>query len=490
MGDAGAEAVTQAAGTGVPKAGRRTTGAAFALLIVIQFMVVLDASVVNVALPVIQRDLHLDQSGLTWVVDAYLLTFGGFLLVGGRAADLVGRRRLFLGGLLLFTIASLACGLSTVGGELYAARAAQGIGAAFASPAALALLTDLYPQGPRRNRALGVWGSMGGFAGAAGVLLGGLLTALGWQWVFLVNVPVGLAAVIAGRRLVPAQPRPAPGSIGLAEAVSATAGVGLLIVALLRGSTHGWLDPTVGAAGLLCVALLGTFVVLQRRVAAPLLPRSVQQGMLLRANALNALVGMVLFGVFFIVTLELQQVLGFRPLVAGLLYVPVNLALLLGAQAAPRLIDRRGPAVVLAAGFVVQAAGLIWWAAVLGGRPVAVTFVAPTALWCIGLGMSVVAAFVLGTRNVPAGAAGAAAGLITTTLHVGGVIGLGVLASVVALRAGGTTATGQTVAAEAAGHRAAVLCAAGVCLAGAAITAMSRWRQQPPERVRSTIGEG
>lgn len=447
-------------------------GPIFALLVLIQFMVVLDAGIVNIALPAIQRDLGLDAVSLAWIVDAYLLTFGGFLLLGGRAADLVGRRRMFLFGLALFTIASLACGLSTAAWQLLAARAAQGLGAALVSPAALALVTDLFAEGPRRNRALGIWGSMGGIAGAAGVLLGGLLTAAAWQWVFFINVPIGLAVLVLSSRMLPVGERPAKGTVGVVDGVTGTAGLCLLIVALVRGGTDGWADSVVVVVGSAGIMLLAFFVGWQRGATSPLLPRPLLRAGPMFANGLNALVGVVLFAMFFIVTLYLQLVLGYSPLMAGLIYLPVNVAMLIGAQAAPYLVNRLGPPYALAAGFVVQAAGLAWWAAVLDGGEVFSGFVAPMSLWCLGLGVSVVAAFVLCTNNISADIAGSAAGLVTTTLNIGGAIGLALLVTVAEARTAALTgdAAIAPAVAHAAGYRIAALYAVAICILAALLT--------------------
>lgn len=462
-------------------------GPIFALLVLIQFMVVLDAGIVNIALPAIQGDLGLDAASLTWVVDAYLLIFGGFLLLGGRVADLVGRRRMFLFGLALFTVASLACGLSTAAWQLLAARAAQGLGAALVSPAALALVTDLFAEGPGRNRALGIWGSMGGIAGAAGGLLGGLLTAAAWQWVFFINVPVGLAVLVLGSRMLPVGRRPANGTVGVVDAVTGTAGICLLMVALIRAGTHSWVDSVVAVVGSAGIMLLAFFVGWQRVATSPLLPRPLLRSGPMFANGLNALIGVVLFATFFIVTLYLQLMLGYSPLIAGLIYLPVNVAMLIGAQTAPYLMNRLGPAYALAVGFVVQAAGLAWWAAVLDGDRVFSGFVAPMSLWCLGLGASVVAAFVLCTNNIRADIAGSAAGLVTTTLHIGGAIGLALLATVAEARTAAVAgdAVVAPVAAHAAGYRAAALCAVAICIVAALLTLLTaRQPVKSPVRTR------
>ena len=277
-----------------------------AVLILVQFMVVLDAGVVNIALPAIRAHLGFTEAGLTWVIDAYLLTFGGFLLLGGRAADLLGRRRMFLIGLSIFTAASLGCGLAAHPWQLLAGRATQGLGAAFVSPAALALVTDVFDEGPERNRALGIWASMGGVAGAAGVLIGGLLTQIAWQWVFLVNIPIGVTVLVLGVRILPTNQPSAHGSVGVVDALTGTAGAVLLILAFVRRVTGAAaIAELVGA-----VILLTYFVIRQRRSTAPLVPPALFRARLMTGNALNAIVGAVLFATFFVVTLYLQHARG------------------------------------------------------------------------------------------------------------------------------------------------------------------------------------
>ncbi|WP_208601140.1 MFS transporter [Rhodococcoides fascians] len=308
----------------------RAKNLALALLALTQFLIVIDASIVNVALPSIGESLGIGQDGLSWVINAYILAFGGFLLLGGRLADLLGRRKMFGTGLLIFTVASLMGGLAQNDAWLNIARAVQGLGAAIVSPAALSILTTTFKEGSERNRALAVWGAMSGAGGAAGVLLGGVLTEyLGWEWVLFVNVPVGLFMVWQAFRLFPASSRvDGARSFDLPGSISVTAGLALLVFTLVDAEKAGWTSTTTLLRAAAAVALLVVFVVIERRSAAPLVTLSIFRLRTLRgANVVVLLVGASLISGFFLITLYLQQVLGFTPLQAGLAYLPLALSI-------------------------------------------------------------------------------------------------------------------------------------------------------------------
>src|SRR2546423_5663218 len=335
---------------------------ALALLATAQFVVVLDASIVNVALPSIGRALHFTQDSLSWVVNAYVLTFGGFLLLGGRMADLLGRRRVFIGGLIVFALASLAGGLAQSEAWLIAARAAQGFGAALLSPAALSIVTTTFTEGAERNTALGVWGAVAGSGGAAGVLLGGILTSgLGWQWVLFVNTPIGLAAAFLAPRLI--EESRAEGerrAFDVAGAVSVTAGLSILVYALVDAQNAGWGSfQTVGLLRL-SAALLAAFTAIELRSASPLMPfRIFRVRTVTGANVTGLLVGASLFSMFFFISLYMQQVLGYGPLKAGISYLPLAGTVIVAAGLASQLVTRLGFKPVLLAGLGLIAAGVL-----------------------------------------------------------------------------------------------------------------------------------
>src|SRR5687768_12706642 len=335
---------------------------ALALLCMAQFVVVLDASIVNVALPSIGEGLNFSQDNLTWVVNAYVLTFGGFLLLGGRMADLLGRRRVFISGLVLVGVASLFAGFAANEGQLIAARAAQGLGAAIISPSALSIITNLFTDGAERNKALGVWGAVAGSGGAAGVLLGGILTdTLGWEWVLWVNVPVALIAAALTPRLIPeSRSESATRHFDAAGAVTVTAGLSVLVYALVDAVDAGWgSTQTVGLLAL-SAALIGAFIAIELRSAAPLMPfRIFKLRTLTGANIVGLLVGASLFSMFFFITLYMQQVLGYSPIEAGLSYLPLAVTIIIAAGVASQLVTRVGFKPVLSAGMVFIAAGLL-----------------------------------------------------------------------------------------------------------------------------------
>ena len=323
------------------------------LLCVAQFIVVLDASIVNVALPSIGKGLDFSEENLPWIVNAYVIAFGGFLLLGGRAADLLGRRRIFMAGLAMVGIASLAAGFAATQGQLIAARAAQGLGAAFVSPAALSIVTTLFKDGAERNKALGAWGAVAGSAGAAGVLLGGILTdSLGWEWVLWVNVPVAAIALALTPGLIPeSRSESATRHFDAAGAVSITAGLSLLAYALLDASSSGWGSTKI--VGLLAgsVALIGIFVAIELRSKAPLVPfRIFRRRTLTGANVAGLLLGASLFSMFYFISLYMQQVLGYSAIHAGLSYLPLAVTIIIASGLGGQLVTRFGFKPILASG--------------------------------------------------------------------------------------------------------------------------------------------
>jgi EmrB/QacA subfamily drug resistance transporter len=420
---------------------------ALALLAVTQFVIVLDASIVNVALPSIGRALHFSQDNLSWVVNAYTLTFGGFLLLGGRLADLLGRRRMFMGGLVLFSLASLVGGFAQSDVWLIAARAVQGLGAAIISPAALSLVTTMFAEGAERNKALGVWGAVAGSGGAAGVLLGGMLTQwAGWEWVLFVNVPIGLAVAALAPRLLPeSRDTGRERAFDVAGAVSVTAGLALLVYALVDANNAGWTSTQTIGLGAIAIALLATFLVVESRTRHPLMPFAIFRLRTLRgANVVGLLIGMALFAMFFFLSLYLQQVLGYDALKAGFAYLPLALNIILSAGVASVLVTRVGFKPTLIAGLLLIAAGLVWLSQVSapGGSYVGdVLF--PSLLTAWGLGLAFVPVTIAAVTGTRPDEAGLASGLINTAQQVGGALGLAVLAAIANNRTDTVVAAGE-----------------------------------------------
>jgi EmrB/QacA subfamily drug resistance transporter len=441
-----------------------------ALLATAQFVVVLDASIVNVALPSIGRGLHFTQDSLSWVVNAYVLTFGGFLLLGGRLADLLGRRLVFIVGLIVFALASLAGGLAQSEGWLIAARAVQGFGAALLSPAALSIVTTTFTEGAERNRALGVWGAVAGSGGAAGVLLGGVLTSsLGWEWVLFVNFPVGLAAALLAPRLI--KESRAEGErrrFDIAGALSVTAGLSVLVYALVDAQRAGW--GSLQTVGLLSLALLllAAFVVIETRTESPVVPfRIFRLPTVTGANVTGLLVGASLFSMFFFISLYMQQVLGYGALKAGVSYLPLAVVIILAAGVASQLTTRIGFKPVLLAGMASIAAGLVWFAQVPTGGSYLSNLLGPMILAGVGLGLSFVPVTIAAVAGVRDRDAGLASGLINTSQQIGGALGLAVLATIANSRTANVMASSHNLKqALTDGFQSAFLTGAGFALLG------------------------
>ncbi len=424
-----------------------------ALVCVGQFMVVLDASIVNVALPSIQRDLHFSTSSLQWVVNAYTLTFAGFLLLGGRAADLFGRRRIFLVGLAVFTASSLFGGLAQNEAWLVTARAMQGLGAAILAPATLTILTASYPEGPARAWALGAWSAVSSAGASAGALFGGILTDfLSWRWILFVNVPIGVVALVAARRHLPeSRAEMAHRHLDLGGAITVTAGLVALVYALVRTETYSWGSAQVLMPLAVAVVLLAVFLYLQGRVSkAPLVPlrifrsRSVAGG-----NAVMFLMFGALFGSWYFETLYMQHVLGYSPLQAGLAFLPQTVLIAAGAQVTSRLVPRFGPRPLILLGTLLAAGGLAWLAQITPSSTFAGDLLGPFILIGLGMGLAVTPIAVAGTAGVAREEAGLASGLLNTSRTVGASIGLAALATIAANRTSDALARGPAAAARA-----------------------------------------
>jgi EmrB/QacA subfamily drug resistance transporter len=447
---------------------------ALALLCMAQFVVVLDAAIVNVALPSIGDALDFSQENLSWVVNAYVLTFGGFLLLGGRLADLLGRRRVFMFGLVLFALASLAGGFATSEGWLIGARAVQGLGAAILSPAALSIVTTTFQDGAERNKALGAWGAVAGSGGAAGVLLGGVLTEyLGWEWVLWVNVPIGIvAAVIAPMLVAESRSESLTRAFDFAGAVSITAGLSVLVYALVDATDAGWGSTQTIVLLAVAAVLIAAFVAIERRSDAPLVPFSIfRLRTLTGANVVGVLTGASLFSMFFFISLYMQQVLDYSAIKAGLSYLPLALTIILTAAVASQLVTRVGFKPVLATGMVFIAAGLVWFSQVSVGGGFASDILGPSLLAAAGLGLAFVPQTIAAVSGVAEREAGLASGLINTSQQVGGALGLAVLATVANSRtddvlasAGGDPSAVPNALTE--GFQSAFLAGAGIAVLG------------------------
>jgi EmrB/QacA subfamily drug resistance transporter len=405
---------------------------ALALLALAQFVVVLDASIVNVALPSIGSDLQFSQDDLSWVVNGYTLFFGGFLLLGGRMADLIGRRRLFVAGLVVFAVASLAGGLATSSGMLIAARAVQGIGAAMLSPAALSLVTVIFAEGAERNKALGVWGAVAGSGGAAGVLLGGILTEYaGWEWVLFVNVPIGILAAVAAWRLLPESRNEGARHFDIAGAVTVTAGLSLLVYTIIDAGNAGWTSAQTLGLAAVALALIGAFVAIELRSKAPLVPFGIFRNRTITGtNIVGVLVAMALFSMFFFISLYMQQVLGYSAIKSGLSYLPLAGGIIVSAGIASGLVTKYGFKPIFVTGLVLTAIGLTWFSQVDVGGSYVGDILFPSLIAAVGLGFAFVPMTIAAVSGVEAHETGLASGLINTSQQVGGALGLAILASI------------------------------------------------------------
>jgi EmrB/QacA subfamily drug resistance transporter len=405
---------------------------ALALVCAAFFMTVLDVSIVNVALPSIGTALHFSRESLQWVVTAYAITFGGFLLLGGRAADLLGRRRVFMVGVAVFTIASFFCGLAWNEGVLIGARAVQGLGAAIISPAALSIITTTFAEGPERNKALGIWGAIGGGGAAVGVLAGGILTTyLGWEWIFFVNVPVGAAAFVLCRRFVRESRVERDSRQDVLGALLVTSGLALLVYGVSNAPNHGWESAWTLSRIVAAVVLLAGFVVNETRVADPLMPlRIFRVRTVAGANAAGLLLGVVIFSNFFVLTLYVQEVLHYSALKTGITFVATAGSAVLFAGLAQALVTRVGAKPVMAVGFVAMVAGLLWYTQIPVHASFASDLLPGYLLIGFGLPFTFIPVSIAALAGVEAHEAGLASGLINTAQQVGGAIGVAVMSSV------------------------------------------------------------
>ncbi|MBA2568980.1 MAG: MFS transporter [Actinobacteria bacterium] len=437
-------------------------------------MIVLDATIVNVALPSIREDLGFSETSLAWVVNAYLLTFGGFLLLGGRLGDLFGHRKLFLIGIALFTVASLACGIANSQETLVAARAVQGLGGAIVSAVALSLIMTLFTETGERAKAMGVYGFVASGGGTLGVLAGGILTdALDWHWIFLVNLPIGIAVYALTVRLLKSEPGPAEGGrVDIAGAVTVTASLMLAVYAIVNGNEAGWLSvQTLGLLGAAAV-LMVVFLVIEARVSAPLMPLGLfRHRNISTANAVGVLLAGSMFAWFFLSALYLQLVLGYSPLQVGLAFLPSTLIMggfSLGLSA--KLVMRFGVRPPLVAGMLFMAAGLLLFARVPVDGNFVLDVVPGSILLGIGAGMSFNPLLLAAMGDVEPTEAGLASGVVNTAFMMGGALGLAVLASLAASRTDSLGDSGDDpLTALTGGYHAAFLVGAVFAVAGAAI---------------------
>jgi EmrB/QacA subfamily drug resistance transporter len=458
------------------------------------FMTVLDVAIVNVAIPSIQIDLHIKETTVQWVITAYAITFGGFLLLGGRMADLLGRRRIFVVGLILFTAASLACGLANSASVLIAARGVQGLGAAIISPAALSIVTTTFAEGAERNKALGIWGALGGSGAAAGVLFGGILTKyLGWEWIFFVNVPVGALVFALTWPFVP-ESRADLGHhrFDATGAVTVTGGLTLLVYAISKAPDVGWSSARTILLLVASAGLLGAFALTELRTQAPLMPFAIfRLRSLAAANIVGFLLGAVIFANFFVLTLYVQQVLGWSALRTGVTFLATAGTTVIWAGVSQALVTRFGPRPVMVAGMLILAASLGWYTQIpVDGHywpdllPAYVTF-------ALGLAFSFIPVSIAALAQVEPSEAGLASGLINTNQQVGGAIGVAVAATIFTSHAKSLLKTGHDPAqAFTAGYQHAFWALLGLALLGAISAAVLLRRQEVPVQAQANVPAG
>jgi EmrB/QacA subfamily drug resistance transporter len=440
-----------------------------ALLSAVQFMVVLDIAVVNVALPSIQVDLGFSQANLQWVISAYALVFGGFLLLGGRSADLVGRRRVFVLGIVAFIIGSLLCGFAWSETSLIGARALQGLGAAAISPAALSILMTSFKEGRDRNIALGVWGGVGGFGAAAGVLLGGVLTdALSWEWIFFVNIPVGLIALALVPLLLGESRDSRVRSFDMPGAVLVTAGLSTLVLAITQGHVWGWSSGRTIGVFAAAAGLLAGFVYWENRTAEPLMRFAIlRTKTVLGANVAGFILGTALFSMFLMLTLYMQQVLHYSPMKTGVAYLAVAGTSIIWANVAAALVGRVGVRPLIATGMGLLAVGMLYFTRINVGDSYSTALLPGFLIIALGMAMCFVPISIAALAGVHREEAGLASGLINTTQQIGGAVGIALLSTIAITRTDNQLAVGTAVPdAMVAGFQLAFLVGAAIAAAG------------------------
>src|SRR3954453_17340788 len=405
---------------------------ALAVVCAVFFMTVLDVSIVNVALPSIGKGLHFAQDDLQWVITAYAITFGGFLMLGGRAADLLGRRRVFVAGVVVFTIASFFCGLAWSEGVLIASRAVQGLGAAIISPAALAIIMTTFDEGAERNKALGIWGAIGGGGAAVGVLAGGVLTKyLGWEWIFYVNVPVGSIALALTPRFVRESRAERETSQDLGGAATVTAGLALLVYAVSKAPDYGWSSGRTLGTIAVAVVLLGVFLAIESRHKDPLMPfRIFRIHTVAGANVGGLLLGGIIFANFYLLTLYVQQVLGYSALRTGITFAVTAGSAILWAGVAQNLTTRFGVKPVLTVGFVGLTAANIWYTQIPSHGSFAGALLGPYLVMGFAIPFAFIPISIAALAGVSHDEAGLASGLINSAQQIGGAVGIAICSSV------------------------------------------------------------
>ncbi len=441
---------------------------ALGLLSVVQFMVVLDIAIVNVALPSIQTDLGFSQENLQWVISAYALVFGGFLLLGGRAADLLGRKRLFLVGLVVFTVASLLAGLAWSEASLISARALQGLGAAVITPAALSILSVTFLEGRERNIALGVWGAVGGFGAAAGVLLGGILTdALSWEWIFFVNIPVGITALAVAPVLLQESRDARVKRFDVPGAALVTAGLSSLVYAITQAGHEGWLAGRTVGFFVASVVLLVGFVGWEMRHPEPLMRLGILRIKTVSgANVAGFIMGTAMFSMFLMLTLYMQQVLGYSAMKTGVAYLAVAGTAIFTSAIAAQLVTRIGVKPVLVIGMTALTAGLVYFTQVSDGGSYLGDLLPGFLVIALGIGFSFVPISIAALAGVAPAEAGLASGLINTSQQIGGALGIAALSTIATTRTDDALASGSSL------HVALVDGFRGAFLAGVVIAAI------------------
>ncbi|BAC71599.1 MFS transporter [Streptomyces avermitilis] len=476
-------------GAGSPSAGRHL-GLALVVIAAAQLMVVLDATITNIALPAIQTDLGVSDANLAWIVNSYALAFGGLLLLGGKAGDLFGRRKMFQVGIAVFTLASLLGGLAPNEGLLIAARILQGVGAALAAPSALALITTTFPVGKPRNTAMGVYAAMGGVGATVGLLLGGTLTdVLDWRWVFFVNIPIGLAVLAGTRTLVEAERH--PGRLDVPGAIAGTGGLIALVHGITRGGEHGWTGGLTLASFAAAAVLLAAFLWLQARTAHPMMPlRLFKNRSRSGSYATMLFIGAGMFATFYFLTLYAQLILGYSPVRTGFAFLPFSFGMAAAAGVSSKLVARFAPRVIAGPGLLVAAVGMFWFATLEPDSSYAGHLMPAMFVTALGLGMSFVPMTLGAVSGVSHEDTGVASALLNTAQQIGGALGLAVLSTVSTSAADdklpeaagalyrGLAAKDSALVAEAGdalthGYTMAFAAAAGMFLAGLAVTALA-----------------